>query len=133
MLIAFIAFLVCFELPRSASLFEVNEAIQLRVDGRNAPGRLSLLSTSNAKVSCAQKFKPTSNQNAQLYLHAFGAIDVDIVSCSNGIVDLRLRPTLAQHRQLVVGLFGGSSGSVSDRASMGGVIVGTILRGFGGN
>jgi cellulose synthase (UDP-forming) len=62
MLIAFIAFLVCFELPRSASLFEVNEAIQLRVDGRNAPGRLSLLSTSNAKVSCAQKFKPISTK-----------------------------------------------------------------------
>ena len=132
MLIAFIAFLVCFELPRGDALFEVNEAAQLHLDGRNISGRVSLLSTSNAQVSCPQNLAWLSNQTARLYLDEFGAIDADIVSCSKGTVGLRLRPTSAQHKQLVVKLFGGSSGTVSDKASMSGAIVGTILKGFRG-
>ena len=132
MLIAFIAFLVCFELPRGDALFEVNEAAQLYIDGKNMSGRVSLLSTSNAQVSCPQNLAWLSNQTARLYLDEFGAIDADIVSCSKGTVGLRLRPTSAQHKQLVVKLFGGSSGTVSDKASMSGVIVGTILKGFRG-
>lgn len=133
MLIAFIAFLVCFELPRGEAQFEVNEAVQLHVDGRNLSGRVGLLSTSNAQVSCPQGLPlPLPSQNAQLYLDAFGAIDAEVSSCSKGVIGLRLRPTAAQHKQLVVKLFGGSSGSVPDRASMSGVIAGTILRGFRG-
>jgi cellulose synthase (UDP-forming) len=133
MLIAFIAFLVCFELPRGEALFEVNEAAQLRVDARNISVRVSLLSTSSARVSCGKNLPvPLSNQQVQLYLDAFGAIDAEVVSCSEGFIGLQLRPTAAQHRQLVVKLFGGSSGSVPDKASMGGVIAGTILRGFRG-
>ena len=133
MLIAFIAFLVCFELPRGEAQFEVNEAALLFVNGRNISGRIRLLSTSNAQMSCPQDLPmPLSNQNAQLYLDAFGAIDAEVSSCSKGVIGLRLRPTAAQHKQLVVKLFGGSSGSVPDRASMSGVIAGTILRGFRG-
>jgi cellulose synthase (UDP-forming) len=133
MLIAFIAFLVCFELPRGGALFEVDEAARLHIDGRNISGRVSLLSTSNAQVSCAQNLPiRLSSQNVQLHLDGFGAIDADIASYSNGVMDLRLRPTAAQHRQLVVRLFGASSGSVPDRARMSGVISGTILRAFRG-
>jgi len=60
-----------------------------------------------------------SNQTARLYLDAFGEIDADLVSCCKGTVGFRLRPTSAQHKQLVVKLFGGSPGTVSDKASMG--------------
>jgi cellulose synthase (UDP-forming) len=45
---------------------------------------------------------------------------------------LRLRPTFAQHKQLVVKLFGSSSSNVADTASMTGAFFGTISRGFRG-
>lgn len=133
MLIAFIAFLVCFELPRGDALFEVDEAARLHVDGRNISGRVSLLSTSNAQVSCAQNLPVRlSSQAVRFHLDGIGAIDAGIASYSDGVIDLRLRPTSAQHKQLVVRLFGAASGSVPDRARMGGVISGTILRAFRG-
>jgi cellulose synthase (UDP-forming) len=133
MLIAFIAFLVCFELPRGEALFEVDEAAQLRTDGGKISVRVRLLSTSSAQVCCADNLPVRlSGQNAQLCLDAYGPIDAEVLGCSKGVIELRLRPLAAQHKQLVVRLFGASSGSVPDIASMRGVIVGTILKGFRG-
>jgi cellulose synthase (UDP-forming) len=133
MLIAFIAFLVCFELPRGEAHFKVNEAAQLYLNGTNISGRVHLLSIYHAQLSCAHDLPMRlPDQNAQLHLDAFGAIDAEILSCSEGLIRLRLRPTTAQHRQLVVRLFGGCSVNVPDRASMQGIIVGTILKGFKG-
>jgi cellulose synthase (UDP-forming) len=133
MLIAFIAFLVCFELPRGEVLFAVDEAAQLALDGNVISGRVTGLSTSTAQISCAQTLPARlSNQTGQLYLDALGWTDAEVSSCSKAVVGLRLRPTIAQHRQLVVMLFGASSSNVADTASMTGAIFGTISRGFRG-
>jgi cellulose synthase (UDP-forming) len=133
MLIAFIAFLVCFELPRGDARFKVNEPAQLRLYDRNISARVSMLSTTHAQMSCDHNGPMLiSDQNVQLYLDVLGKIDGEVLSLSEGILELRLRPTPSQHRQLVVKLFGASTVSVPDRANMSGVIVGTILRGFRG-
>ncbi|GAC1330610.1 MAG: cellulose synthase catalytic subunit [Bradyrhizobium sp.] len=134
MLIAFIAFLVCFELPRREARFEVDEAAQLHTGSGAMSVRVRLLSTSSAQVWCADHLPVrVSDQNAQLYLDACGPVEAEVLSRSKGVIELRLRPAAAQHKHLVVRLFGASSGSVPDRASMRGVIVGTILKGFRGS
>jgi cellulose synthase (UDP-forming) len=133
MLIAFIAFLVCFELPRGEALFAVDEAAKLALDDHVVSGRVTGLSTSSAQMSFARNLPARlSDQTVQLYLDAFGWIEADVSSSSEAAVGLRLRSTFVQHKQLVVRLFGSSSSNVADTASMRGVIFGTISRGFRG-
>ena len=134
MLIAFIAFLVCFELPRGEVLFAVDEVAQLAVDDNVISGQVTGLSTSSAQMSFTRNLPARrSRQTVRLYLEMLGWIDAEVSSCSEGAIGLRLRPTLTQHQQLVVRLFGTSSYSnVADTASMSGAILGTISRGLQG-
>jgi cellulose synthase (UDP-forming) len=133
MLIAFIAFLVCFELPRGEALFAVDEAAQLALDDNVISGHVTGLSTSSAQMSFPQTLPARlSNQTVRLYLDALGWIEAEVSSCSKAAIGLRLRPTFAQHKQLVVTLFGSSSSNVADTARMRGAIFGTISRGFRG-
>jgi cellulose synthase (UDP-forming) len=115
MLISFIAFLVCFELPRGEALFAVDEAAQLALDDNVIPGHVTGLSTSTAQMSVARTLAARlSSQTVHLYLDTLGWIEAEVSSCSKAVVSLRLRPTLAQHKQLVVSLFGSSSSNVAD-------------------
>src|SRR3979411_1137047 len=133
MLIAFIAFLVCFELPRGETLFPVAEARHVSRGYHVVSGRVTGLSTSSAQMSFARKLPARlSNQTVQLYLDALGWIEAEVSSSSESVIGLRLRPTFAQHKLLVVTLFGSSSSNVADTASMRGAIFGTISRGFRG-
>jgi hypothetical protein len=133
MLIAFIAFLVCFELPRGEALFAVEEAAKLALDDHVITGHVTGLSTSSAQISFARDLPaPLSNQTVRLHLDALGWIEAEVSGSSKAVIRLRLRPTFAQHKQLVVRLFGSSSSNVADTASMRGVIFGTISRGFRG-
>jgi cellulose synthase (UDP-forming) len=60
MLIAFIAFLVCFELPRGEALFAVDEAAQLALGDNVIAGHVTGLSTSGAQMSFRPKFAGAS-------------------------------------------------------------------------
>jgi cellulose synthase (UDP-forming) len=133
MLIAFVAFLVCFELPRGEALFAVDERAKLAVNGGVVEGHVKRLSTSGAVLSCAPPLPARlSNQTVRLYLDRLGWIEAEVSSCSEAVIGLRLRPTFSQHQALVVRLFGSSYDNVADTASMRGVILGTISRGFRG-
>jgi cellulose synthase (UDP-forming) len=133
MLIAFIAFLVCFELPRGEALFAVDEAAQLALGDNVIAGHVTGLSTSGAQMSFAGNLPARlSSQTVQLYLATLGWIEAEVSSCSETAIGLRLRPTRTQHEQLVVRLFGTSYSTVADTASMSGAILGTISRAFRG-
>jgi cellulose synthase (UDP-forming) len=133
MLIAFIAFLVCFELPRGEALFAVDEVAQLAFGGNVISGHVTGLSTSSAQMSFGQTLPARlSDQSVQLYLEALGWVEAEVSTCAKAAMGLRLRPTFAQHKQLVVKLFGSSSSNVADTASMTGAFFGTISRGFRG-
>jgi cellulose synthase (UDP-forming) len=68
MLISFVAFMVCFELPRGDALFAVDAAAQLALDDSVISGHVTGLSTSTAQMSCAQTLPVRlSNQTVQLY------------------------------------------------------------------
>jgi cellulose synthase (UDP-forming) len=133
MLIAFIAFLVCFELPRGEALFAVGEAAQLALGDNVIAGQVTGLSTSGAQMSFARNL-PTrlSSQTVQLYLATLGWIEAEISSRSKSSVGLLLRPTFEQRKQLVVTLFGSSSSNVADSVRMRETILGTVSRGFRG-
>jgi cellulose synthase (UDP-forming) len=134
MLIAFIAFLVCFELPRGEALFAVDEAAILALDDDVISGLVTGLSTSTAQISLTRNVPARlSNQTVQLYLDALGWIEAEVSSCSEAAIGLCLRPTLTQHQQLVVRLFGTSYSNVADTASMSGAILGMLSRGFRGH
>jgi cellulose synthase (UDP-forming) len=133
MLISFVAFLVCFELPRGEIFFAVDEAAHLAVGDHVIPGHVTALSTSGAQMSFAQTFPAgLSDQTVRLYLDAIGWIEGEASSCTKAVIKLRLRPTFAQHKKLVVTLFGWSSRNVADTASVRGVVLGMISRGFRG-
>jgi cellulose synthase (UDP-forming) len=134
MLIAFIAFLVCFELPRADALFAVDEVAQLALDDNVISGHVTRLSTSTAQMSLARAL-PThlAHKTVQLYLDTLGWIQAEISSYSHPGVGLRLRPTFAQRKQLVITLFGSSSSNVADSACMREAIRGTVSRGFRGH
>jgi cellulose synthase/poly-beta-1,6-N-acetylglucosamine synthase-like glycosyltransferase len=133
MLIAFIAFLVCFELPRADALFAVDEAAQLALDDNVIASHVTGLSTSGAQMSVARNLPARlSCQTVQLYLATLGWIEAEVSSCSETAIGLRLRPTFAQRKQLVVMLFGSSSSNVADSARMRETILGTVSRGFRG-
>src|SRR5258708_1062858 len=71
MVIAFIAFLVCFELPRGEALFAVDEAAQLALDDNVISGHVTGLSTSSAQIFCARNLPARlSNPTVKLYLDA---------------------------------------------------------------
>jgi cellulose synthase (UDP-forming) len=132
MIIAFIAFVVCFELPRHEIMFAVDHPIELACDGKILAGRVTQLSTSSAELSLQMNhlLRP-SGQPARLHLDTLGWIDGNAFEVS-GRIKLRLRPTSIQHRQLVVRLFGSSTGQVADRARLSGAMSATIGRVFRG-
>jgi cellulose synthase (UDP-forming) len=103
------------------------------LDDHVISGRVTSLSTSGAQMSLARNLPARlSDQTVRLYLDAIGWIEAEVSGSSKTVIRLLLRPTFAQHKQLVVRLFGSSSSNVADTANMRGTIFGMITRGFRG-
>jgi cellulose synthase (UDP-forming) len=75
MLIAFIAFLVCFELPRSEALFEVDEAANLALDDRVITCQVTGLSTSGCANILRPKFAGEPVQSTRSALSRCAGVD----------------------------------------------------------
>jgi cellulose synthase (UDP-forming) len=135
MLIAFVAFLVCFELPRGDVQFSVDDPAELMWGGKVNPCNVTRLAASGASLELAPNRERirTNDGSARLYLAELGWIDAEVVSVSKpASVELRLHPSAAQRRSLIVRLFGASSGGVTEQVRPGNLIRGTIARGLRG-
>src|SRR5260221_8937696 len=76
MVISFVAFVVCFELPRHEIMFPVDQPIELACDGQIYTGRVIRLSTSSAEITLQGRLPlRLSGQPVQLHLDAIGWID----------------------------------------------------------
>lgn len=133
MLIAFVAFIVCFELPRRDDLFEIVEESQLKWRGEILPCRVTALSISAVRLV----FSPDQADNvsevpSQLYLHRLGWTEISVSSRSGQELCATLRPTFEQRAHLVVRLFSATHGNVADTASLTGALSGLARRGFRG-
>jgi cellulose synthase/poly-beta-1,6-N-acetylglucosamine synthase-like glycosyltransferase len=133
MLIAFIAFLVCFELPRGDDLFRADEEAWLASGHDVSHCHLAALSISSARLICpADWATDRSDEGLRLHLDGLGWVDASIIARTGRVVLLRLQPDFEQRRQLVVRLFSSSSGIIANTARLRGALVGLARRGLVG-
>ncbi|MGY3451915.1 glycosyltransferase family 2 protein [Bradyrhizobium sp. USDA 4353] len=132
MLIAFIAFLVCFELPRTEDLFPTDEAGWLAHGGEVVPCRIEALSLSSARIAGLRSGVSKPGSAMPVHLDGLGWIDATVDVVAKKTTHLRLHPTEAQRRQLVVRLFSSSCGVITNRARLRGALTGLVRRGFVG-
>ncbi|MCA6115390.1 glycosyltransferase [Bradyrhizobium sp. WSM 1738] len=131
MLIAFVAFLVCFELPRPGDMFETDEPAWLSGEGKILSCRLLAVSPSSVRFSGpAGNALELAGWRYQIHLEGLGWTDISMVSRSCQTVLARLEPTPEQYRQLVVRLFSTSHGNIANEASLRGALAGLLRRGF---
>jgi cellulose synthase (UDP-forming) len=131
MLIAFIAFLVCFELPRSGDVFETDESTWLSGEGKILSCRLLAVSPTSVQFSGpAGDALELAGSRYQIHLEGLGWTDVSMVSRFRNTVLARLEPTAEQYQRLVVGLFSASHGNIAGAASLRGALAGLLRRGF---
>jgi cellulose synthase (UDP-forming) len=131
MLIAFIACLVCFELPRREQVFATGEDAWLAIGGEVHGCRVAELSISSVRVVMRRGSFPGADQpNVHLHLDRLGWTSASVISQSGNLVHARLHPDFDQRRQLVVRLFSSSSGAIASTARMRGALAGLARRGF---
>src|SRR5215212_6318102 len=112
MLIAFIAFLVCFELPRSGDVFETDETTWLSGEGKILSCRLLAVSLTSVRFSGpAGDALELAGSRYQIHLEGLGWTDISMVSRFRNTVLARLEPTTEQYQRLVVQLFSASHGN----------------------
>lgn len=131
MLIAFIAFLVCFELPRPGHMFETDEPVWLSGDGKIQSCRLLAVSPTAVRFSGpAGDALELAGWRYQIHLDGLGWTDISLVSRSGHTVLARLELSAEQHQRLVVRLFSASHGNIAAEASLRGALAGLLRRGF---
>ena len=135
MLIAFVAFVVCFEVPRHEELFPLKEQAWLSLNGDLLPCDITSVSTSSANLRIDPKLvvAADNNRSAMLYVVPMGWVDVTLVGHSTAEVTVKLQLSFEQRRLLVARLFGSSYGNVAETARMRGVLAGFIKRGLRGS
>ncbi|MDE5456129.1 glycosyltransferase [Bradyrhizobium sp. CSA112] len=131
MLIAFIAFLVCFELPRPGDMFETDEPAWLSGEGKILSCRLLAVSPTSVRFSGpAGNALELAGWRYQIHLDGLGWTDISMVSRFRETVLARLEPTAEQYQRLVVRLFSTSHGNIANEASLRGALAGLLRRGF---
>ncbi|KRP86061.1 cellulose synthase [Bradyrhizobium pachyrhizi] len=131
MLIAFIAFLVCFELPRSGHMFETDELVWLFGEGKILSCRLLAISPDSVRLSGRSgEALELAGWRYRIHLEELGWTDISMVSRSRQTVLARLEPSAEQYQRLVVWLFSASHGNIAAVASLRGVLGGLLRRGF---
>ena len=134
MLIAFIAFLVCFELPRGEEMFEIREDSHLACRGDVLPCHVTALSMSSVRLTYAvNDARDMAEAPSHIHLERLGWTEISVTSRSGQALLAQLRPSFEQRAQLVVRLFSASHGNVADTASLRGALGGLMRRGFRGN
>lgn len=136
MLIAFIAFLVCFELPRGEEMFEVNEDSHFACHEGVLSCRVTALSMSSVRLrlrdnSCDEGAIAESPRS-HLHLDRIGWTEISVTSRSGQEIHARLRLSFEQRAEMVVRLFSASHGNVAVTASLWGALGGLTRRGFRG-
>ncbi|ABE64837.1 glycosyl transferase, family 2 (plasmid) [Nitrobacter hamburgensis X14] len=135
MLIAFIAFVACFELPRGDKFFPVNEAGALALAGNDhaVPCRVAALSTSSVELTWTAAMRPlTESAQPWLYMERLGWVAVTVAAATGKTALGHLHPTFEQRRRLVIWLFGLPPSDVVETVRITGVIAGLVRRGFRG-
>jgi cellulose synthase (UDP-forming) len=135
MLIAFIAFVACFELPRGDKFFPVNEAgaLALAGDDHAVPCRVAALSISAVELTWTTAMRPPAEGvQPWLYMERLGWVAVTVAAATGKTALANLHLTFEQRRRVVTWLFGSPPGDVAETVRITGAIAGLVRRGFRG-
>lgn len=130
MLIAFVAFLICFELPRTEDMFAIGEDGWLAGDAQLSPCRVDKLSLSSAQLVCATDC--ATGARCHLHLEWLGWTSVTVTARAGRVLQVVLEPDVEQRRRLVVQLFSSSCGGIAGQARLSGALAGLARRGLMG-
>jgi cellulose synthase (UDP-forming) len=133
MLIAFIAFVACFELPRGGRFVPVDEAGVFANDDHAVPCRVAALSPSSVELAWTAAMRPViEGARPWLYVERLGWIAVTVTAATKKTVLAQCHPTFEQRRRLVTWLFASPPDDVAETVRVTGAIAGLVRRGFRG-
>jgi cellulose synthase (UDP-forming) len=131
MLLTFVAFLVCFELPRREEDFEIQGASCIRIAGRSSTCTLVSLSMSRASLAdLACDLDIGVETNCDVCLPQIGWVAGNILADRRRHLNVDLKLTSDQRRQLVLFLFMRPMHHIAANASMAGALRGLARRAF---
>lgn len=135
MLIAFIAFVTCFELPRDDRFYPINEAGALRLAGDNneIPCRIESLSTSAVELSWTTTVRAPPDEGTQycLLIEQLGAVAVTVAATTSKTAIAKLHLTFEQRRRLVIWQFGSTRGDIAETVCHSACKIDPVSRGIG--
>jgi cellulose synthase (UDP-forming) len=135
MLIAFIAFVACFELPRVDECFPVSEAGALALEGDDhaTPCRITALSSFAVELVWTAAMRPrVEGAQPWLYMEQLGWVAITVAAATRKSVLANLHLTFEQRRRLVICQFGSPPRNVAETVRITGAIMGLVRRGFRG-
>lgn len=131
MLLTFIAFLVCFELPRTDEAFRLAVPSLLEQDGVVADCVLVTVSETHAVISMPPgELVSNGATTRSVLVPTVGWIQAETVDNHGQELRVQLHPTAEQRRQLVVFLFAQPMQHIAESARMGGALRGLLRRAF---
>jgi cellulose synthase (UDP-forming) len=132
MLVAFVAFVICFELPRGEDMFEIVEDSRLRWRGESLPCRVTAISMSSVRLLCPYDTKDLVGAT-HLYLDRLGWTEISFSSRSGHELHANLTPNFEQRAHLVTRLFSASHGNIAHTARLKGAFASLARRAFRGS
>jgi cellulose synthase (UDP-forming) len=129
MLLTFVSFLVCFELPRENILFDTDMATWIEVGSRRSECVVTGLSMEAARVRLRAGTVPIGAM-VRLDLPSVGDVEASAVAQNGREVTFELKPSPDQRSRLLVFLFSRPMHHVAATATMSGAMRGLLRRAF---
>ncbi|WP_199500106.1 glycosyltransferase family 2 protein [Methylovirgula sp. 4M-Z18] len=128
-----VACLVCFERPRAhrEELFETNQPIRIRADGRTATGVLEHLSTVEARIRLPRDVKVAKDASIDLALPGGQIISGTLTAIKKRVARVALILAEQERRDLVVALYSAPNHNLPLNASFSGSLSGIFSRSLG--
>ncbi|MGH1589753.1 glycosyltransferase family 2 protein [Methylobacterium phyllosphaerae] len=118
MLFSFVAFLVCFERPRAAERFAVNEPSQVSKGNDLHDVILLQLGMETAQLQGALPEYLTPGSSFRLWIEGTGWVEAQLEVTTNGRNEVRLNPNPLQRRTLILRLFTTGIDAIARNASL---------------
>ena len=134
MLVSFVAFVICFELPRGEDVFETDEDSRLRWHDEYLPCRLTAISMSSVRLLCSPNDAiDLVGATSHLYLDQIGWTEILFLSRSGQELHAELKANFDQRADLVRRLFSKSNSNIANAATLKGALTGLLRRAFIGH
>lgn len=132
MLLTFVAFLVCFELPRAEERFAIGAATRIRHADRTAACTLVDMSMHRAGIRITQADSLlASHRDIDILLPGVGWVAARALGRSGDLLEFELAPSPAERRLLITALFTAPMDNIAATASMSGSMRGLLRRALG--